>query len=153
MTARNRAIRGFLALGALALAPLADAADGWIGNWRVNTAKSKYSPGPAPKEGKLSYEVTPDGVRVTSDGIVVGGQQRTAMFVAPFDGTEVAYSGHSTAEATAPLRVSDRVYTNVLKKGGKVLNTIRVEVSPDGRTLTATIKGRVNNVVVYDRIP
>ena len=152
MNTRTWVIRGSLAGVFLSLASPAIGSDAWIGTWRANTAKSRYSPGPPPKESRLTYEVTPLGVRVTSDGTDVGGRQQAATFVAPFDGTDVAYSGYSTADATAPRRVSDRVYTNVLKKDGRVLNNIRVEVSPDGRTLTATITGKVNNVVVYDRV-
>lgn len=153
MSARSWVIRTAAAALVVAAPAAAFAQDAWIGSWRVNKAKSKYSPGPPPLETRLTYERTSNGVRVTADGVDVGGLQRSSTFVAPFDGTEVPYSGYSTADATAPQRVSSRVYTNVLKKGGKVLNTIRVEVSPDGKTLTATIKGKVDNVVVYDRIP
>ena len=43
-----------VAVSALVLGSIAHAADNQVGTWKLNVAKSKYSPGPAPKEGTLT---------------------------------------------------------------------------------------------------
>jgi len=38
--------------------------DAVIGTWKLNVAKSKYDPGPAPKGSTLTLEVAGDGIKV-----------------------------------------------------------------------------------------
>ena len=47
-----------LGVGVLAVAALAtaQAKDPFVGTWTMNPAKSKYSPGPAPKSATSTYE-------------------------------------------------------------------------------------------------
>jgi len=45
------------------------AAEAWLGTWKLNTAKSKYSPGPAPKSLTLTWEATADGIKHAADGV------------------------------------------------------------------------------------
>jgi hypothetical protein len=45
------------------------AAENWLGTWKLNVAKSKYSPGPGPKSLTLKLEATADGIKLTSDGV------------------------------------------------------------------------------------
>ena len=44
------------------------AGDNWLGTWNLDLAKSKYSPGPAPKSLTLKFEATPAGIKLTTDG-------------------------------------------------------------------------------------
>ena len=41
------------------------AAENWLGTWKLDVAKSKYSPGPAPKSLTLKFEATADGIKLT----------------------------------------------------------------------------------------
>jgi hypothetical protein len=41
---------------------IAMAAENWLGTWKLDAAKSKYSPGPAPKSLTLKWESTPSGI-------------------------------------------------------------------------------------------
>jgi hypothetical protein len=130
----------------------AEAADNWIGVWTANLAKSKYTPGPAPKEWTLTFERTADGsTKLTSAGVSGQGQQQSMTFTSKFDGTEVPWAGNPDADACAPLRMSDTLYVNISKKGGKLLMITRVEVSGDGKSLTVTQAGTIDNRVVYER--
>lgn len=56
-----------------------------------------------------------------------------------------------STDACAPLKMNDYLYVNIAKKGGKLLQIVRVEVSQDGKTLTVIQTGNVDNHVVYDR--
>jgi hypothetical protein len=37
----------------------------FIGTWKLNTAKSKYSPGPAPQNQTTTYQAQGDGVKAS----------------------------------------------------------------------------------------
>jgi hypothetical protein len=47
------------AVSALMLGAFAQAEDKQVGTWKLDLAKSKYSPGPPPKEGTLKIESSP----------------------------------------------------------------------------------------------
>jgi hypothetical protein len=123
----------------------------WIGTWKMNPAKSKYSPGPPDREWTLQFEKTDAGIKLTSFGINAQGEKRAYTFVSRFDGTEVLWMNNPSMDACAPLKMNDNLYVNIAKKGGKLLQIVRVEVSQDGKTLTVVQTGNVDNLVVYDR--
>ena len=47
-------------IGVLAASLTLCAADMLSGTWKLNTAKSKYSPGPAPKSNTVTYSMDGD---------------------------------------------------------------------------------------------
>ena len=71
MRKRSTAAFVFVAVPLLALSVFAFAADSNIGTWKLNVAKSKYSPGPAPQSQTLKIEASgTNGVKYTADGAV-----------------------------------------------------------------------------------
>jgi hypothetical protein len=138
-------------------ASLALAGDNWIGTWKLNVAKSKYSPGPAPKSLTLKFDPAPGGIKLTQEGVDAEGTAAKGGYDAKFDGKEVPYAGNPDADMATPKRIDDNTYQNVWKKAGKVTITAKVVVSADGKTLTVTQTGTngkgeaVNNVAVYDK--
>ena len=50
------------------------AADNWMGTWKLNVAKSKYSPGPAPKSNTAKYEASEGGMMAVTDGMNAEGK-------------------------------------------------------------------------------
>ena len=46
---------------------LAQAQESLFGTWKMNAAKSKYSPGPAPKSNIAKWEAFQGGVKLTVD--------------------------------------------------------------------------------------
>ena len=56
-------------------APAGSADDPVLGTWHLNVAKSKYSPGPAPKSQVRTYEAHKDGVKATIRTIYADGQR------------------------------------------------------------------------------
>ncbi len=133
------------------------AADNWLGTWKVDLAKSKYSPGPAPKSLTLKYEATPGGTKFTGDGVGADGKPNHTMFLSKFDGKDVPYEGNPDADMASPMKIDDNSYTNTWKKGGKATITAKVVVSADGKTMTITqigtnAKGEaVNITAVYSK--
>lgn len=138
-------------------ASMALAADGWIGTWKLDIAKSKYGSGPAPKSQTLKFEATATGTKLVSDAVDAEGKAIHTEFVSKFDGQDVAWSGNPNADTASPKRIDNSSYENVWKKGGKVTITSEAVVSKDGKTLTLTYTGTdangqaVNRTYVYDR--
>jgi hypothetical protein len=141
----------------LVSASLATAGDNWVGTWKMNAAKSKYSPGPGPKSQTLKFEATPEGIKLTSEGVNAEGQATKGGYTAKFDGTEVPMAGNPNADTAAPKKVDDNTYENTWKKAGKVTVTTRGVVSADGKTLTITQSGTdtqgraVSTTAVYEK--
>ena len=117
------------------------AADNWMGTWKLNVEKSKYSPGPAPKSLTLKYEASQGGIRHTSDGVNAEGKATHSAYSSKFDGKDVPYEGNPNADTAAPKKTDDNSFENVWKKDGKVTATLKAAVSKDGKTMRVTVKG------------
>jgi len=133
------------------------AGENWIGTWKSDASKSKYSPGPGPKSMTLKFESTKDGIKLTSDGVAADGAAMHAEYTSKFDGKDVVWTGNPEADMCAATKINDNTYENIWKKGGKPMMTAKVVVSADGKTLTVNqtgtnVKGQaVANTVVYAR--
>jgi hypothetical protein len=131
------------------------AADNWVGTWTMDTAKSKFSPGPGPKSLTLKFEATPAGIKFTGDGVGPDGKAMHSAYVSSYDGKEVSYEGNPEADTATPKKIDDNSYENTWKKGGKV--TIKAKVVVSGKVMTITQTGTnakgeaVNNTIVYNK--
>ena len=132
------------------------AADPNIGTWKLNEAKSKFSPG-APKNQTAVYAAAGDNVKVTVDGIDSAGKSLHNEWTGKFDGKDYALTGSPTGDTRSYKRVNDRTLTFTEKKGGKVVTSGRVVVSVDGKSRTVTATGtneqgqKINTTAVYDK--
>jgi len=146
-----------VAMSALVLGSIAHAADNQVGTWKLNVAKSKYSPGPAPKDGTLTVESEPNGLKITIHGTDTEGKAVHMEFAPKYDGKDVPTTGMLGADTISMKKIDDYTVESVSKKGGKPLVTTRSVVSKDGKTRTSTQKGmnakgeKVNNTIVYDK--
>ena len=127
-----------------------------MGTWKLNEAKSKFSPGSA-KNHTVVYEAAGDSVKVTVDGIDANGKPTHNEWTGKFDRKYYPVTGDPTSDTRAYRQINARTLTLTGKKGGKVTLTGRVVVSADGRsrTVTTTItdsKGKkVSTTAVYDK--
>ena len=128
-----------------------------IGTWKLNLAKSTYTPGPAPKSGTTKFEPWQDGVRGTMDLVDPEGNKLHIEVAARFDGKDYPLKGSPMADAISLKRIDERQTDIVWKKDGKVTLTGKSVISQDGRTTTMTQTGKdpqgrtVNNVIVHDK--
>ena len=133
------------------------AAENWLGTWKLNTARSKYSPGPAPKNLTLTWEATPDGIKHAADGVNGDGEPMHSGYVTKYDSMDVPYTGNPDADMASAKKINDNSYENVWKKDGKTTITAKVVVSKNGKTMTITQTGTnakgqaVHNTAVYDK--
>lgn len=146
-----------LVIFTLALATVAMAADPFVGTWKLNVAKSKYNPGPAPKSVTLKIEDLENGFKWTFDTIEADGKATHVEWSGKHDGKDYSFAGNPDADTAATKKTDANTLTSVLKKGGKALGSGRILASKDGKTLTLTEKGTnpqgqdVNNTIIYDK--
>jgi hypothetical protein len=144
-------------LVALVLNVSAAPADEHSGTWKMNPAKSNYSPGPAPKSITVKIVSDADNMKLTSDGINAAGKPTHVEFTAKYDGKDYPIIGIPNADTVALERLDASTIRSTTKKGDQVVMTVTSVISKDGKTRTATFKGKnaegldVNNVVVYDK--
>ena len=146
-----------LLLVALVLNLSAAPADEHSGTWKMNPAKSNYSPGPAPKSITVKIVSDADNMKLTSDGVDAAGKPTHVEYTAKFDGKDYPITGIPNADTIALERLDASTIRSTTKKGDQVVMTVTSVISKDGKTRTATFKGKnaegldVNNVVVYDK--
>ncbi len=147
-----------LGLFVVTAAPALAQTDPQVGVWKLNVAKSKYSPGPVPTSGTTTIEAAGKGTKVSVDQTLPDGSKRQYTFTADYDGKDAPVVGtNPDADTVARTRIDANTVRTVSKKAGKVTTTQTSKVSSDGKTRTVTTKGvngkgqTINNVAIYER--
>jgi hypothetical protein len=129
----------------------------WMGTWNLDVAKSKFSPGPAPKSQIVKNAPAKDGgYDNTADTVAADGKATHVEYYARPDGKEYPIKG-GTADVIWVKVVGDNDNEWATSKGGKVVTSGKTSYSKDGkkRTLTFTSfddKGQEHeNVLVFHR--
>jgi hypothetical protein len=130
--------------GALALAAGvaigAQAKDPVVGMWMLDTAKSTYKPGPAPKSAMVTIDAAGKGFKVSVDAVGADGKPLKWGYTSE-EGKDVPVTGNPAYDTVALTRESPTNATAVYKKDGKTVSTSKSSVSADGKTLTITSTG------------
>jgi hypothetical protein len=153
----------YFALAVCLLSPALFAAENpFLGTWVLNTAKSKFSPGPGPKNETVKFEQDGDKIRRTVTG--TDGQGNPIMEGGP-EGTSILWDGedHTVTKPSDPpmtvavKRVNDYTNAVTVKQQGKVINNIRSVVSKNGKKMTNSMIGtnekgqKIRDVEVLDK--
>ena len=101
---RNRLFITLL-VAALAFTVAAWGADSNVGTWKANIAKSKYSPGPAPKSQTLTIEAHDGGIKYSSHGENADGSTIHVEFTAKYDGMDNKVTGSKDFDSIALKRI------------------------------------------------
>src|SRR5712691_13471362 len=122
---------------------LAQAQESLFGTWKMNAAKSKYSPGPLPKSNIAKWEAFQGGVKLTVDVVPANGETQHYESSGKFDGKDNPVKGNNPdADTLAFSKIDARTYESVAKKGGKTTLTGRIVVAADGKTRITTQTGK-----------
>lgn len=146
-----------LGLSAFLVGAVFAQSDPQVGVWKLNVAKSKFSPGPAPQSATTVIEAVGKGTKVVVDQVAADGTKRHWEFTANYDGKDNPMTGNADADTVARTLIDANTVQTISKKGGKVVSTQTSVVSKDGKTRTVTTKGvnasgqQVNNVAVYEK--
>jgi hypothetical protein len=129
-----------------------------LGTWKLNLAKSTYSPGPGPRSQTVTFEA--DG-KATAETVDAQGNARMTVLMNHNDGKFYPIAGITGSnlayDAAADKVINDFTMWIIRKKAGKVVETNILEVSADGKTMTVTISGvtpngqPLNNVLVREK--
>ncbi|HTR04399.1 MAG TPA: hypothetical protein VMN82_14505 [Thermoanaerobaculia bacterium] len=124
-----------------------------LGTWKLNEAKSKFSPG-ATKNTTVVYAPAGDNmVKVTTDGTDGAGKPSHTEWTGKFDGKDYPVTG-ADYDSRSYIASGKHSLSMTIKKGGKVVATGKVTVAPDGKSRTVVTTGdapSLNNTAYYDK--
>jgi hypothetical protein len=156
-TFTTRTLLGLAVATALPQAGLAQS-NPRIGTWKLDLAKSKYSPGPPPRSNTAIFEAVGQGLRATAEGIDAQGNSTGAVFGPYFyDGKSYPITGSPAYDAASYKQVNASTFESTRRKAGKAVQTATTVLSADGKSFTLTTTGvdekgqQINNVAVYDK--
>ena len=128
---------------AIPQAAFAQQSDPFVGTWQLNLAKSKYSPGPPPRSQTVNNQAEGQGQKVTVTGVAANGNPVSNTITGVFDGVPHPVVGNPNMDAYASTKID--AYTHIYSetKAGKLIGSMTIVISPDGKTLTSTY-ARIN---------
>jgi hypothetical protein len=121
--------------------------DPQVGTWKLNLAKSTYSPGPPPKSGTVKITAASDGMTVVEDSVNAQGQAIHTTYTFKFDGKDyprkdtIGGKPDTSLDAVAWKQLGTSIYQETDKLNGQVITTANIAISPDGKTRTRTVTG------------
>jgi hypothetical protein len=112
----------------------------FAGTWKLDSAKTKYTTGEAPKDVTLVIEEQGDNLQVTATGTNADGSPLSVKYTVPVKGGsgQVQEGPYTTISSRV---VSANVRANTYTKDGKTVSSRRVVISKDGKTMRSTVKG------------
>jgi dipeptidyl aminopeptidase/acylaminoacyl peptidase len=120
----------------------AQGTDPMFGVWKLNVAKSTYSPGPAPKEMTVTIEAAGPGRKVSVTGTNADGTPIKWGYTGNFDRKENKVTGtNPDGDVVMLRRVSARATRSTYKLAGKQTLVSGLSVSEDGKTLAVATTG------------
>src|SRR5712691_6812498 len=142
---------------AWAVGAMAMAADVTAGTWKLNAAKSKYTPATQARYETVTIETAGDDMKVTLDGTDSAGKKVHAEWTGKYDGKAYPVTGSADIDSLAYKKVNDRTYEVTGKRGSKTVTSTKIVYSADGKTRTVTSSGtnakgqRTSATAVYDK--
>ena len=139
-----------------------------IGRWKLNVAKSKFTPGSGPKNATLTIEVQGVSMKTSYEESEADDSRGAYEYTATYDDGKdypISGSGRSSwrddllggAETITIRRSGSNSFGAQFKKSGQVVMTSRTVASKDGKVLTMTANGAdakgqpVTLVTVWDK--
>jgi hypothetical protein len=147
----------FLILSSIVAFAQTAAKPAFVGTWKLNAAKSKYSPGPTPKSQTAVIDAVDGGMKVVSDRVEADGKTVHFEWTAKFDGKDYAVKGDPARDTVSVKKIDEYNLEITSKKAGKVTTMIKAVYAKDGKTRVETVTGTnaqgqpVNNVTAWDK--
>jgi len=145
----------FLAL--LGLAATLCAADPFVGTWKMNMAKTKYTSGVPPKEQTVTISEMGGNVIGKVTGTAADGRRILLSYTLPSAGGTGKILQSSSYDAISGKRIALNERETTYIKEGKPLYTAHSTVSANGKSMTVIGKGlalsgqSVETTTFYDK--
>jgi len=140
-----------------AIGTLCMSADLTVGTWKLNAAKSKYTPAEQARYETIKIEAVGDSMKVTLEGTDSAGKKVEAVWTGKYDGKDYPVTGSPDIDALVYKKVNDHNYQSSTKKGSKTLGSAKIVYSADGKTRTVTSRGtnakgqKISATAVYEK--
>jgi len=127
----------------------------FVGTWKLNTGKSRSTPGTAVKEMTVTFEAVGNESKRGPTGTDGDGQPINQDSTIAWDGRDHAID--APGMTVAVKQVNDRTLSVTVKQEGKVVDSVRAVVSKDGKTMTSYEKGqdpkgrKLDNTDVFEK--
>jgi hypothetical protein len=131
--------------------------DPFAGTWQLNLEKSKYSPGPPPRNAVATVQGEGEDRKATVSGFDAAGNSYTQVYMFIHDSRPHPVTGNPRGDAAVYTPIDDHTVGWTVTKGGQVVLSGTDTVSRDGRTFTITTTGLdangrpINNIAVFDK--
>jgi hypothetical protein len=131
--------------------------DPLIGTWKLNLARSTYTPGSAPRSATLSFQNTGGVLTDTAEAVLPDGSSGKLVLLQIYHGQPHPTTGSADLDSSAYTKVDANTIICTRMKGGKVITVGTEILSADGRTLTISATGinaagqKLSNVTVYEK--
>ncbi len=127
----------------------------WMGTWKLNEAKSKFSPG-AVKHAKVIYSAEKDEIRIMTEDVDKEGKPLRTVWTGKFDDRDYLVGLDPLVDTRSYKQIDANTLEFIAKKDSQIIATGRVVLSADGKTRTVTTTGTTDgkpfeNVAVYDK--
>ena len=135
----------------------AHAADNLVGTWKLNLAKSTYSPGPPPRSIVATFESVKDGIKETHDRVESDGTKIHFEWIAFYDGKDYPVKGDPSRDSGSIRKIDDYTVEITNRKAGKVMTTARITIARDGKSRDSMVTGvdqqgrQVHNTLLWER--
>lgn len=148
-----------LSLMVLGFVGTASAADVFTGTWKLNIAKSKFSPGPAPKAVTVMLTEKGADMAVSATGTDGADKPISTKYTFPMKGGAITYTDGAPASGASVTikRPSPNTLEGSATVNGKETGSSKTVLAADGKSFTRTVKSTtadgkpVSNTEVYDK--
>ena len=134
------------------------APDQLVGAWRLDLAKSRYRPGPAPTSETRTYVRSGENVVGVILRTFPDGRRERIEYTADYD-REYPVMGTEDYDHVVLKRIDRYTSEAVLSHAGRVFGTARRVIAANGASMTITFRRdsetgvSVLNVAYYDKLP
>jgi hypothetical protein len=138
-------------------ARIAPADDPVTGTWKLNVARSKFTPGPGWQSQTRVYAAAPTGVSVTWTGIDASGETMRVNYTYAYDGRDYPMAGSASYDTLNAVRIDKWTARSEEKRDGKTVGIAVRKLSRDGKVLTITDEGTnrkgrpFSQLLIFDR--
>jgi hypothetical protein len=129
-----------------------------IATWKLNVAKSTFTPGPGWRSQVRTYRAAPGGgMLIEWKGIGGHGEPMHVRFVSTLDGKDHPMTGSDKYDTLSAVRIDALTTRSEEKRDGKVVGIAIVKRSADGKVMTITDEGtdrkgqKFSQLLVFDR--
>jgi len=151
-----KTVLSLVMVAAVLSASPAFAGDPIIGTWKLNVAKSKFSPGHAVTAGTRVYTEA-DGLYTLEQKLTGADGKEMSNRAQYREGKEVKQAAGGPADTSFAKKTDANTWDFDLKKDGKVVGHVHRVVSADGKTLTVHNTGTMlggatgDETLVFDK--